>query len=90
MKKSITIITATIVLAACQSPEPVTRIQFMSAECPPVRECTLPEAKFNTLGDLTQSYVALENEFMQCKLARDTLQQCIDTSRKLATEQNAD
>lgn len=89
MKKAITIIATTFVLAACQSSEPVTRIQFMPTECPPVHECTLPEAKFNTLGDLTQSYVALENEFMQCKLARDTLQQCIDTSRKLATGESA-
>lgn len=90
MKKVFAIIAATIVLSACQSQQPVTRIQFLPTECPPVRECVLPEAKFNTLGELTQSYVNLENEFMQCKLARDTLQQCIDTSRKLVTEQNAD
>lgn len=89
MKKAIAIIAAALVLSACQSPEPVTRIQFLPTECPPVRECVLPEAKFGTLGELSQSYVTLENEFMQCKLARDTLQQCIDTSRKHVTESNA-
>lgn len=88
MKKALAIIAATLVLAACQAPKPVTRVQLVPTECPPVQECTIPLAKFTTLGELTQSYVNLENAFMQCKLARDTLQQCVDTSHKLATEQN--
>ena len=62
------VIAATLLLAACT---PKTVVRYLPPSCPAVPECTR-----------AQAYLQRDAELAQCKIARDTLQQCLTTTPK--------
>lgn len=73
------VIAATLLLAACT---PKTVVRYLPPSCPAVPECTRATVSLTTNGDLAQAYLQRDAELAQCKIARDTLQQCLTTTPK--------
>lgn len=62
-------------LAACT---PATVVKYAPLRCPPVPECRRSEMPLTTNGELAAAYLQRDSELAQCKIARDSLQQCLD------------
>lgn len=63
-------------LTAC-APKPIVRT--VPLRCPPVPACTRAEMPLTTNGELAAAYLQRDSELAQCKIARDTLQTCLDS-----------
>lgn len=72
-------IAAGLLLTACT---PKTVVRYLPPSCPAVPECTRAPISLTTNGDLAQAYLQRDAELAQCKIARDTLQQCLTASQK--------
>ena len=62
-------------LAACSTTPP---IEYHAIQCPPVPQCIKPARHINTNAELAQALLRLDAAFDTCKLARDSLQACIN------------
>lgn len=61
-------------LTGCARPEPAVSA---AASCPPVPQCTAPQAQIRTHADLVQGFTAYRTAYEQCRLYRDTLAACV-------------
>ena len=71
------LIIAAFLLAACTQK---TVVRYLPPSCPAVPECTRAPVSIFTNGDLAAAYLQRDAELRQCKIARDTLHQCIDNT----------
>lgn len=77
--KQYALIAAALLLAACTARQPENRAARPTLLlCPNVPECTAPEADIRTNGELADAYLATAAALEQCRIARNTLQYCID------------
>lgn len=67
-----------VLLTACV-PKP--EIRYVPAMCPSVPQCVRPDVKLETNADLARAYTETDAAFNVCKIARDTLQQCLDKQK---------
>ncbi|MCG6503504.1 Rz1-like lysis system protein LysC [Kingella sp. SNUBH-2017] len=71
---------AAVLLAACTARQPENRAARSALLlCPNVPECRAPEADIRTNGELADAYLATAAALEQCRIARNTLQHCIDS-----------
>jgi hypothetical protein len=74
------LIAAALLLAACAAKQPETRAARPALLlCPAVPECATPAADIRTNGELADAYLATAAALEQCRIARNTLQHCIDS-----------
>ena len=72
-------IAAALLLAACAAKQPETRAARPALLlCPAVPECATPSADIRTNGELAGAYLDTSAALDRCRIARDTLQHCID------------
>lgn len=77
--KRYALIAVVLLLAACTARQPENRAARPTMLlCPNVPECTAPEADIRTNGELARAYLDTAAALEQCRIARNTLQHCID------------
>lgn len=78
MKNNI-LIAAALLLAACAAKQPESRTARPTLLlCPAVPECAAPDTDIRTNGELARAYLDTSAALERCRIARDTLQHCID------------
>lgn len=69
----------TVLLAALAACTNAPTVRYTPLRCPPVPACTRAEMPLTTNGELAAAYLQRDSELAQCKIARDTLQTCLDS-----------
>lgn len=77
MYRTLALVGALLLLAACAKPREVVKYQYTTISCPVVRHCKLPTTEYKTNGDLVMGIVELREEVEYCATAIDTLTMCI-------------
>ena len=80
-------ILAALLLTACAAKSPPQAAAPL--HCPPVPQCSRPEANIRTNADLAQALIDTRAALAVCTIARDTLQACIDRSSVGAAHRKA-
>lgn len=88
MRKYLLLATLAVLTSACSSIR--VEKEYITYDCPKptvcVDEVTYPE--INTNADLAKAYVDSLEENQKCRIQIQTLQTCIDESRKIITNKN--
>lgn len=78
--KYLTVIGATL-LVSCSTTEPLPKPFKM--DCPPVAMCTDKEYSILNNEDLAMAFVDTKQELRMCKIAKETLEQCINNNNSI-------
>lgn len=88
--KSSLAVAVMLMLSACTTKTVTVEVtKYRQLDCPSVPQCIVRNTNIMTNKDLILAYADLKADFNKCKLARDTLQQCIVKSKNIAEKINS-